>query len=167
MPRLGPGRGTCDRPPSILLADKKTGSPGRQSSQVRRLEDTTIASVEFHFADRDSPADLPIQGLDIPNPISGWFPVDFGLPIVAPLNRPYGGTSGSRGIGGGFTDARCDGAMKLVAVPPMVLENLPGFPSSRDLQYPLDLRAAVFCFARQHLQVVQDLCFTASVRMAA
>ena len=64
----------------------------------RRFVESTIATVEAHFADRDPRANLPFQSLGVANPIIGWFPVDFGVPIVAPLDRPYGGISGCRGI---------------------------------------------------------------------
>jgi len=59
------------------------------------------------------------------------------------------------------------------AIPGLVPESrvtpavLHPFAASRNLQYSLDFWAAVFCFTRQHPQVVQDLCFTAPVRMAA
>ena len=42
--------------------------------QARHLEDTTIALTEAHFADPDLSADLPMQDLDVPDPIAGWLP---------------------------------------------------------------------------------------------
>jgi hypothetical protein len=69
-----------------------------KSRQGRRLEDTTIASVEAHFADRDSPAVLSFQDLAVANPIAGCFPEDIDPSVVEPPDRPNGRSSGSRGL---------------------------------------------------------------------
>ena len=83
-------------PDSSLAGNHPTQSV--KSRQARRREHTTIASVEAHFSDRDSPATLSFQDLAVANPVAGCFPEDFVPPIVTTLDWPYGHSSGTPGI---------------------------------------------------------------------